>query len=63
MKDYFHNSWHEENGLTEDEGLELIKKINYMYRVGKYNSKWKSAVLVRDPKKKEGFMIMIEKAD
>lgn len=62
MKDYFHNYWYEEEGFTEEDGLELIKKVNKMYRVGEYNSNWKPAILVPDPNKKKGFMVMIEKS-
>lgn len=61
MKDYFHNYWYAENGFTEAEALELIPRVNEMYRVGKYNSKWRSATMVSDLNKKNGFMVVIEK--
>ena len=63
MRDYFHNYWYAKEGFTEQEALELIAKVNDMYRVGKYNSKWKPAILVPDNNKKSGFMVMIEKSE
>lgn len=61
MADIFSKHWDEEHGFSYAEALDKKDKVDDSYGVGRTKSKWKPSVIEKDPYKKDGYRVVIEK--
>ena len=60
MKSVFRKIWDPENGYTLSEAAIKAFKVDEAHGVGRPESKWQSAKIVRDPQTPSGYMVTIE---